>query len=425
MFRRAVGPGRPVRFAEIRRETELNTLPNLRESLSEQARQTPDSGIVEIFDYGRQRPGLIPLWAGEGDRPTPQFICDAAAKSLKNGETFYTWQRGIPELRAALAAYHARQYARPFTADRFFVTGSGMQAIQIAVAAIAAPGAEIVVPTPAWPNITAALTVRGAKPVAVPMRFGNAGWQLDIDRLFAATGPQTVAIFLNTPANPTGWTASADELAAILEFARRHDLWIVADEVYNRFFYAGARAPSFHDLCRPDDRILFTNTFSKNWAMTGWRVGWLAAPAELGQTIENLIQYSTSGVAVFMQRAAAVALEEGEDFVASQIAQARQGRQILCDALAGAPGVRVAPPDGAFYLFFAIDAAPGGQAASPDTRRLGFRLVDEANIGVAPGTAFGPGGEDFIRICFARKAQDMTEAARRLSAWLAGKPVVA
>ena len=403
----------------------MNTQSALAESLSEQARRAPDSGIVEIFDYGRLRPGLIPLWAGEGDRPTPQFICDAAARSLAAGETFYTWQRGIPELREALAAYHTRQHDRRFAADRFFITGSGMQAIQIAVAAVTGPGDEIVVPTPAWPNISAALTVRGAKPVPVTMRFGNAGWQLDINRLFDACGAATRAIFINTPANPTGWTATRDDLATLLDFARDRGLWIIADEVYNRFFYAGARAPSFHDICEPDDRILFTNTFSKNWAMTGWRVGWLTAPAELGQAIENLIQYSTSGVAAFMQRAAIVALEEGEAFVTSQIEQARQGRQILCDALAGIPNVRFAPPDGAFYLFFAIDAAPGGQGGAPDTRALGFRLVDEANIGIAPGTAFGPGGAGFLRVCFARKSSDMSEAARRLTTWLAGDTAIA
>jgi aspartate/methionine/tyrosine aminotransferase len=382
-------------------------------ALREQARLAPESGIVEIANYSWGREGIIPLWAGEGDLPTPQFICDAAARSMAAGETFYTWQRGIPELRAALAAYHGRQFGRSFTHERFFVTGSGMQAIQIAVACVAGPGDEVVIPTPAWPNMAAALDVAGARPVHVELVLDGDHWSLDLDRLFAATGPATRAIFINSPANPTGWTATEEELRAILVFAREKGLWIIADEVYNRFVYDRDRAPSFYDVMEESDQILFVNTFSKNWAMTGWRIGWLAAPPELGQVIENLIQYSTSGVAAFMQRAAVAALEDGETFVAEQVARAGASRQIICDALAGSNRVRFARPDGAFYLLFSVDG-------EPDTRKLALRLVDEAGIAMAPGTAFGPGAEPYLRICFARKPDDMAEAARRLSEWLAG-----
>jgi aspartate/methionine/tyrosine aminotransferase len=380
-------------------------------AIAREAREAPESGIVEVFNYGRTRKGLIPLWAGEGDLPTPSFISDAAAKSLRDGETFYTYQRGLPELRAALARYHERVYGRPFSPERFFVTGSGMQAIQIAVRIAAAAGEEVVVPTPTWPNITAAIGIAGAVPVPVPMRFGNAGWTLDLDRLFDAVGGRTRAIFLNSPSNPSGWTATRDELAAILAFARERGLWIVADEVYHRFFYAGVRSPSFYDLADAEDRVLFVNTFSKNWAMTGWRIGWLAAPAAVGQTIENLVQYSTSGVAAFMQRAGVVALDEGEDFVRLQVERARQSRDIVCSGLAATGRVRFAEPEGAFYLFFAVDG-------ESDTRRLGLRLVDEANIGVAPGDAFGEAGKGFLRLCFARSPGQIAEATRRLVAWL-------
>ena len=297
-------------------------------ALRAEARDAPDSGIVEVFNYGRNRDGLIPLWVGEGDLPTPAFIADAATRSLAAGETFYTYQRGLPELRAALARYHARHYGRDFDAERFFVTGGGMQAIQIAVRMVAGAGDEVLVPTPAWPNFAAAIGVSGGRAVEVPMRFGNGGWTLDLDRLFSAAGPKTRAIFVNSPSNPLGWSATLDELKAILDFARAKGLWILADEVYHRFFYEGARSPSFYDVAEPDDRILYTNTFSKNWAMTGWRIGWLGAPPALGATIENLVQYSTSGVAAFMQRAATVALDEGEAFVAEQVARAREGRRI-------------------------------------------------------------------------------------------------
>ncbi|SCZ34526.1 Aspartate/methionine/tyrosine aminotransferase [Afifella marina DSM 2698] len=382
-------------------------------TLRQEALAAPDSGIVEVMNYGRERPGMIPLWAGEGDLPTPGFICEAAARSLAAGETFYTWQRGIPPLREALARYHQHLYGRDFSAERFFVTGSGMQAIQIAIAAVAGTGDEVVIPTPAWPNCAAATGLAGATAVHVPMHFtDNAGWRLDIDELLAATGEKTKAIFLNSPSNPTGWTATREELQAILDFARKRQLWIIADEVYNRFFFAGERAPSFYDIARDDDPILFVNTFSKNWAMTGWRVGWIGAPPALGRVLENLIQYSTSGVAVFMQRAATVAVDEGEPFIAEQVERARQSRDVICGALQSSPRTRFTWPDGAFYLFFSIKG-------EEETGKLGLRLVDEANVGVAPGTAFGAAGEAFMRLCFARKPEDMAEAGRQLANWLA------
>jgi aspartate/methionine/tyrosine aminotransferase len=382
-------------------------------SLRPEAANAPASGIVEVMSYGRGRPGLIPLWAGEGDMPTPAFICEAATRSLAAGETFYTWQRGIPELRQALARYDERLYGRPSTMDRFSVTVGGMHAVQIAVRIVAGAGDEVLIPTPAWPNFSGALTVAGARTVAVPMLSGPTGWILDIDRMAAAVTPRTRAIVINSPANPTGWTASLGDLRAILALARAHGLWIIADEIYARFVYDPAlvmdgRAPSFKDVMDEEDRILFVQTFSKNWAMTGWRIGWLEAPPALGPVIENLIQYSTSGVATTMQRAAIAALEHGASFAEHQIARARRGRDIVCEGLAASGRVDLPPPPGAFYAFLRV---PGVS----DSRALALRLIDEANVGLAPGTAFGAGGEAYLRLCFARKAEDLEEAVRRLA----------
>ncbi len=380
------------------------------------ARGLPESGIVEVMNYGRDRPGMIPLWAGEGDVPTPAFICEAAARALHAGETFYTWQRGLPDLRAAIARYMSGLYGVKEDPERYFVTGSGMQAIHIAFAMAVGPGEEILIPSPVWPNAPAAALKAGAVPVPVPFTYGPKGFALDHERLAAAVTPRTRAIFLNSPGNPTGVVASHDDLKAVLDLARRHGLWIVADEIYGRFYYGEERrAPSFHDVMEEDDAILFVQTFSKNWAMTGWRIGWLEAPPALGQVIENLVQYSTSGVAAFMQRGAIAALEEGEDFVAEQIERARLGRKIVSDALLGTGKVDLVPPPGAFYLFFRI-------AGYPDVRRLGLQLVDEANVGIAPGTSFGAGGEGFMRLCFARSASQLEEVARRLVAWLERAP---
>jgi aspartate/methionine/tyrosine aminotransferase len=391
---------------------ERNEVDALLGALRAEARAAPESGIVEVMNYGRGREGLTPLWAGEGDLPTPGFIAEAATRSLAAGETFYTWQRGIPELREALARYHARLFARDFSPEEFFVTGSGMQAIQIALAMTVGGGDSLVTSTPTWPNAAAAAGVLGARVIEVAMALGNEGWVLDLDRLAAAIEPRTRALFLVSPSNPTGWTASPDELRALLALARRHGFWIIADETYARFWYgAGERAPSFYDVMQPDDRVIFVNTFSKNWAMTGWRIGWIAAHPALGQVVENLIQYATSGVAQFMQRAGVAALDRGEGFVRHLVERARRGRDIACRGLAATGRRRFAAPDGAFYLFFEVE----GEA---DMRRLALRLIDEARVGLAPGTAFGRGGETFLRLCFARNAEQLEQAVARLAAAL-------
>lgn len=382
-------------------------------ALRAEAAFAPESGIIRVMNHARAsgKP-IIPLVAGEGHQPTPLFICQAASDSLRAGETFYTYQKGLPELRQALSDYHKRHFDRDLVADRFIVTGSGMQAIQLCIQAVAGAGEEVLVPTPAWPNFAAALGVMGAKPVSVPMQFDGQSWALDIDALEAAITPKTRALFVNSPCNPTGWVADADLLNALLKFARKHDLWIIADEVYNRFFYSGARAPSFYDLMEADDKILFVNTFSKNWAMTGWRVGWISAPPALQQVFENLVQYSTSGVAAFMQRAAIAALNDGDSFVDAQVAYCHKGRDLVCDALEATGKIRLERPRGAFYLFFGLNDFP-------DTTELGIRLVDEVGVAMSPGEAFGPGGAGFMRMCFARDHEDLISATDGMTSWLA------
>ncbi|WP_422385119.1 pyridoxal phosphate-dependent aminotransferase [Roseibium album] len=385
---------------------------NLIERLSAGARNTAESGIVEVFNAGWHHEALIPLWAGEGDLPTPDFINRAVKASLDRGETFYTYQRGIPQLREALAAYHQDLYGRVFSAERFFVTGSGMQAIQLAVQAVVDPGREVIVPSPSWPNISAAVEIHGARPVPVPLREANGGWSLHMEEIEAAITPHTAALFLNSPSNPTGWTASEELLRAFLEIARKNGLWIIADEIYAQYFYGEQpRSPSFYDIADEDDQIIFVNSFSKNWAMTGWRVGWISAPPIIGQVVENLIQYSTSGVPAFMQWGAVAALTEGEDFLASQIERARLGRNAVFEGLQETGRIGAKPPDGAFYLFFSIDGVT-------DTRRFALDLVRETGVGLAPGSAFGPGGENFVRLCYARRQDQLAEAVRRINAWL-------
>lgn len=383
-------------------------------SITPQARNEPDSGIVKAAMYGFGRPGVIPMWAGEGNLPTPDEFAQAAVASLLAGETFYTWQRGIPELREALARYHARLYGRPFSFENFFVTSGGMQAIQTIIQLIAGEGDEILLPTPAWPNYAGPLRIQGSRPVEVPMTFADGRWTLDLDRLFDAVTPKTRALCFNSPSNPVGWTAGREELLAVRDACRRRGIWIIADEVYARFFYGqngAALAPSFLDICDDEEKLLLANTFSKNWAMTGWRVGWLQAPKALGPAIERLIQYNTSGTPAFLQRGCVAALERGEAFVERQIATARANRDLVSNRLATMPRIRFEVPRGAFYHFFAIDGMT-------DSTRTALRLIDEAKVGFAPGAAFGPGGEGFLRMCYLRDAALLDEAMGRFAKWL-------
>ncbi|OBZ96672.1 aspartate aminotransferase [Pararhizobium polonicum] len=381
-------------------------------SLSPRSLAAPESGIVELVNYARGRDGLIPLWVGEGDLPTPDFISQAAQESLRAGETFYTWQRGIPPLREALSRYYQRHFGKALSPDNFYVTGSGMQAIKLAIEALTSPGDEMVFFSPAWPNFAASAELSGVRAVAVPLSFEDGKWQLDIGRLEAAITEKTKALFVNTPSNPTGWTATHEDLKAILALARKHGLWIMADEIYALYSYNGDRAPSFLDVMEEDERILFVNSFSKNWSMTGWRAGWIVAPPAIGQVLENLIQYSTSGVAQFIQAGAVVALDQGDAFVAENVAKAARSRDLLCDALIATNRVQTLKPDGAIYAFLKIDGVT-------DARRAALDIVDKTGVGLAPGTAFGEGGGLFMRACFLRDPRQIATAAERLAGYIA------
>ena len=369
----------------------------------------PESGIVDVFNYGRLRPGLVPFWVGESDLPTPEFICDAAIKALREGHTFYTYQRGIPPLRQAVADYLGRAFEISLDPERVIITGSGMQGLLETMQVVVGPGDDVVVISPVWPNIMAAVEMQDAmvRPIQLELREGR--WQLDLERLFAVVGPRTRAIFINSPGNPTGWILPLDDMIALRDFARERNLWIVSDEVYNRFVYDQPRGVSFLEITTPDDKLIVTNTFSKNWLMTGWRVGWVVIPdsPELAQVYENLVQYSTSGVSTFLQYGCIAALEQGDGLLSDMVERCRIGRDIVCDALAECPQVEFARPEGAFYLFFRVHG-------ENDCMAFAKRMVDEANVGLAPGSAFGPGGAGFLRLCFASSHKTLQTGVERL-----------
>ena len=371
-------------------------------------RELPVSRIAEVSALGMGDPAVIPLWYGEGDLPTPAFIGAAATAALQAGYTFYTYKAGLPALRGAIADYLTGLYGRPVGAERILVSSSGMTALMLTAQALIDEGDNLVIVAPVWPNIAAAVTVMGGEPRLVSLdRQPGGGWHLDLNRLFAACDSRTRGIFVNSPSNPTGWILSAEEIAALLDFTRRRGLWLVADEVYARIVYGNRAAPSFLDQAEPEDRLIVVNSFSKNWAMTGWRLGWLTAPADLLPQLEKLVEFNTSGSPTFLQHAGIIAITDGEPFIESFVARCRAARDMAIDGLTACRRVEVARPEGAFYAFFRVDGMMDSLAFAKEALR-------RTKVGLAPGSAFGPMGEGFIRLCFARDPQQVGEAIERL-----------
>lgn len=371
-----------------------------------------ESKIVEVWQLGLGRKGVIPLWVGESDIVTPAFIRRAAAQALEAGHTFYSYKRGEPELRAALGAYINRlhgtpQRPAPVGEGRITVTSAGMNGLMLVMQCLIDPGDELVAVSPVWPNIFAAARIMGGAAKTVPLRLGDGGWTLDLDRLFDACGPRTKALFVNSPGNPTGWMIGPEEQRAILAFSRQRGIWVIADEVYDRFAYDRPAAPSFLSLAEPDDNLIVVNSFSKAWAMTGWRMGWLVTSPAFGETLGKTVEFNTSGTPPFLQHAGVVAIREGEPFVKEMVERCRAGRDLVHQALAAAPRVRMVRPQASFYAFFRVEGIG-------DTVQFCKDVLLKTNVGLAPGEAFGPGGEGCIRLCFANSAERLSQAMERL-----------
>jgi aspartate/methionine/tyrosine aminotransferase len=359
----------------------------------------PASKIREVANAGLGRDDVLAFWFGESDEVTPAAVRDAAAQSLARGETFYAHNLGLAELRHALANYSTGLH-RPVTADRIAVTSSGVTALMIAMQALIGPGDEVVAVTPVWPNVTAQPAILGARVTRVALRPKAGAWGLDLEQLLAAVTVSTRVLVVNAPNNPTGWTLTPSEQQALLEHCRRTGTWIVADEVYERVWFdegapgAGIAAPSFLDLAEPHDRLIVAHSFSKSFLMTGWRLGWLVLPPGHLDEVGKLIEFNSSCAPVFVQRGGLAALAIADEFVPGLVQRLRVGRDTLVDGLFQLPRVSVASPKGGMYAFFQVE----GEA---DSVAFAKRLVTQHGLGLAPGAAFGPEGEGWLRWCFA------------------------
>ena len=350
--------------------------------------------IRKLANNAMGRTDVIPLWFGEPDKPTPAFIRQAAKDAIDEGQTFYQPNLGIAPLRAALADYMNGLYQTRFTVDNVGVTPSGMTALAVALQCIVAEGDAVVVPSPVWPNLPAAAEILGADIVRVSLRPREGIWRLDLNELFDACSPKTSALLINSPNNPTGWMLEDEEQQQIIDFCRRRDIWLIADEVYNRIVYDRDRAPSFADKVTDDDKFLIVNSFSKSWAMTGWRLGWLTAPKSLMGTLEMVTEFNFSCIFAPTQIAGITALQEGEAFIGASIERYRTGLETVISAFADLPRVTLPLPRAAFYAFFAVDGVDDSYAFALD-------VLNRCGVGLAPGAAFGPQGEGYLRLCYA------------------------
>ena len=374
--------------------------------------QLPGSRIREVANEGLGRADVLAFWFGESDEVTPEAVRDAAARSLAAGETFYSHNLGLPELRDAVSRYASSLHGA-IDVDRVVVTSSGVTALMLAMQMLVGAGDEVVAVVPVWPNLTAQPAILGARVTRVALRPVRGAWQLDIDELKARVTARTRVLLVNSPNNPTGWTLTRAEQQALLDHCRSTGTWIVADEVYERLYFDGApAAPSFLDIASPEDRLVVVHSFSKSFLMTGWRLGWLVLPAGHLDAMGKLVEFNSSCAPVFVQRGGLAAMAGAPDSVPPLIGRLKACRDRLLAGLQRLPAVSVAVPPGGLYAFFQV-------AGQPDSLAFAKRLVSHHGLGLAPGVAFGDEGEGWLRWCFASNDPSrLDQGVQRLAAAL-------
>ena len=377
-----------------------------------------ESKIREVANAGMGRSDVLAFWFGESDEVTPDFIRQAAIESLQKGETFYSHNLGLPELREAVAQYMSTLHG-DIASDRIAITSGGVNALMLAVQALVDAGDEVVAVTPVWPNLTAQPLILGANLKRFSLQPEGGVWKLDLQALLAQITANTKLLILNAPNNPTGWTLTRDEQQAILAHCRRSGTWILADEVYERLYYEASPngcAPSFLDVAGPQDKLVVVHSFSKSFLMTGWRLGWLVMPQSLTHQMGKLVEFNTSCASVFTQRAGVVALQRTAEVTPRVVAHLKHCRDALVPLLKAIDGVEVEAAKGGMYAFFKLDGFD-------DSLDVAKRLVAEAGLGLAPGNAFAPEAQGWLRWCFASKDPARLKlGVERLAAWLQAGP---
>lgn len=390
-------------------------------SLARSVENVPRSRIRELAEVAMSMDGVLRLYFGESNLPTPDYIKQAAVQALADGYTFYTENAGLPSLRRAIARQYQKWHGVELDPEsEIVITASGVQALNVSLRAMVDPGDEALVLTPAWPNGSSILAMANAVVKQIPHPLCGERYRIDFDALEAAAGPRTRLVLYTSPSNPLGWVATEEDQQRLLDFCRAHGLWLLADEVYDRLYYTGAHlgepVPSILRKATREDAVAVVHSFSKSYCMTGWRVGWLIARRDLGVKATQLNEFIISHAPTFAQKAAETALECGEAELVRMLARLKENRDFCLAALHAMPGLTVPEPDGAFYLFPKIEGLT-------DSFEFCRRLLMETKVGLAPGVAFGAGGEGSVRICYAADRSILEPAMERLGAYLKDRQV--
>jgi aspartate aminotransferase len=385
--------------------------------VSERVRAVEPQQIRVMFDLAAEAEAagdrdLVHLELGEPDFDTPEHVVDAATEAARTGRTKYTHNAGIAQLRAAIAERHTETSTRRSVDPHsdVVVTTGGVEAIYLAILTAADPGEEVVVPTPAWPNPISGARLAGADPVEVAMP-ADRGFEPDPERIVDAIGPNTAAVTLTSPSNPTGRVFSPDAVRRVVTAAADHEAYVLADEVYRELTY-GETPPRVADLADPEERewVLSVGSVSKTYAMTGWRVGWLVGPADVCGQVTKIRESTTSCVNTPAQYAARAALTGPREPVQEMQAAFRERREYVVDRIDAISGVSCPRPEGAFYAFVDVSALDGSSMA------VAKRLLDDYDVVAAPGSAFGAGGEAYLRFSFANSLDRLEAGFDRFEA---------
>jgi aspartate/methionine/tyrosine aminotransferase len=390
------------------------TLSKFRAEPHDRIKALGTSPIRALSDIGMGRNDVLPFWFGESDLPTADFICDAATAALKAGQTFYTHNMGIPPLREAIARYVSDLHGVNVSAGRIAVTNSGVTGIMLAIQAVLDPGDKVVIVTPCWPNLFEIPRILSGGVSYFPLEVRDGAWHLDEERLIAALTPDVRLLLINSPSNPTGWQITPAQQRRLVDHCRGHGTWILADEVYERLTFDRALrvAPSFLTAAAADDRLIVVNSFSKSWSMTGWRLGWLVLPEALAPHVGKLIEYNFSSSPQFIQAAGIIAIEQGEELVAAARERLIANRDALLAGLRRINSIEATTPAGGMYAFFRFEG-------ERDSFAMGKRLIEEVGLGLAPGVAFSPAGEGWLRWCFAAQPAKLAAGLDRLRRFIA------
>ena len=374
---------------------------------SERAHHLQSSLIRDVAEKGMQMQDILPLWFGEGQWPTSQIAIEAAQNALQAGDHFYQPNNGKPRLRSALAHYMNGLYGTSKTKQNITVTASGMQGLALTALALIDSGDHVVCIDPVWPNLGESFKIAGGQIDSTTLIARDGRWHLDMEELLAKLTHKTKALLINSPNNPTGWVCSAEEQKTILDHCRKQGIWIVADDVYARLYQHGSLAPGFQHLANADDLLISINSFSKAWSMTGWRLGWITAPATLEKTFAHLTEFNIACPAGFIQEAGLAMIEQGEAEVSLLQHKLRKALTLTRTRLKHFEDISFIEPDGAFYCFFSVRGLK-------DSLAFAHALLEQTKVGLAPGLAFGPAGKEYLRLCYAQDEQILNKAFNRL-----------